>query len=309
MIVLPIAEYTKIHANGMIAAGAISFKCRGSAFFRRAFVDFMKEPAYCLRRDFPEERRMNTRICEWAAALGWPDLEMGSVHVWRVALDVEPVVYARLQDVLSSDEQDRAARFRFDEPRREFVVTRGVLRTLLGRYLGVSAASVDFQQNAHKKPALAPIHGDSNVRFNVSHSHDWALLAFARGRDVGVDVEAVRPDVEHEKLAERFFTPSETEKLMALPVDMRLKAFFDCWTRKEAYMKARGAGLHLGLDQVEVAFAPGEPPAVLRIAEPGREAERWTLIDLTPGPGYSAALAVEGADHSVICWDWSLNLL
>ena len=142
------------------------------------------------------------------------------------------------------------------------------------------------------------------IRFNLSHSHGKALYAISRGREVGVDLEFIRCDLEAEQIAERFFSHSEIETLRALPPSLRKYAFFLCWTRKEAYIKARGEGLSMSLDQFDVSLTPGKPAALLRTNPDSDEALRWSLRDLKPASGYAAALAIRGSDFTLSCWQW-----
>jgi 4'-phosphopantetheinyl transferase len=225
------------------------------------------------------------------------------VHVWRAALDVPELQVRSLWDTLTADERQRAERYLFQKDRTFFVVARGLLRVLLGRYLRQDPPHLRFIYGPHGKPALATDTGGGALRFNVSHSHGLALYAITRGREVGVDVERIRPKVAQEKIAERFFSPREVTLLRALPAPLQATAFFACWTRKEAYIKATGEGLTLPLDQFDVSLVPGEPAALLRTAWDPQEAARWALQDLAPAPGYRAAVAVAGHDWCLTCWD------
>ncbi|QXD15524.1 4'-phosphopantetheinyl transferase superfamily protein [Rhodocaloribacter litoris] len=228
-------------------------------------------------------------------------LDPGEVHVWRVSLaGVPPPALAR---VLSPDERARADRFVYDVHRHRFVTARGVLRHLLGRYLGCDPAVLRFNYGPRGKPALAAPDG-TPLRFNVSHSHELALVAVACGREVGVDVERCDPRRAAEDIAARFFAPEEVAAFRALPPGERVAGFFNAWTRKEAYMKATGQGLALGLDRFCVSLAPGAPPALLSTAWNPPDAARWSLHALDPGPGYAAALAVEGHGLTLRCFAW-----
>jgi 4'-phosphopantetheinyl transferase len=228
-------------------------------------------------------------------------LAAGEVHVWRADLSELASRLAALGDLLSDDERARAGRFRFARDHDRFVVTRGLLRELLHRYLDVPPARLLFRYGSHGKPALAPPLG-GGLRFNVSHSHDLALFAFCREHDLGVDVEHIRADIECDQLARHFFSPLEVAALLALPAGARVEAFFRCWTLKEAYLKAHGEGLSVPLDQFDVAFAPGTPPALLATRSDPADAARWTLATLDPGACYAAALAVERPITSIQCW-------
>ena len=164
---------------------------------------------------------------------------------------------------LAADEQARAERFHFERDREHFIVARGVLRAILGRYLNRAPERLSFCYGAHGKPALAGEAGADAIRFNVSHSHGVALYAVTRGREVGIDLERIRFDLAVLEIAERFFSRREVATLRTLPTEAQRQAFFRCWTRKEAYIKARGEGLSLPLDQFDVSLAPGEPAALL----------------------------------------------
>lgn len=239
----------------------------------------------------------------------WPQppaqlaLEGGEVHVWRAALcQSEPVVQA-LWQALARDERERAERFRFARDRERFVVARGLLRVILGHYLAIDPGAVALAYNRHGKPALAGELSAGDIQFNLSHSGDLALFAFARGMLVGVDVEHLRAEVVDLAIAEQYFAPGEIAALRELPAAVRRAAFFNCWTRKEAYVKARGEGLSLPLREFEVSLAPGAPAELLHVANDPRERDRWSLLALEPGPGYVAALAVEGHGWALRRWD------
>jgi 4'-phosphopantetheinyl transferase len=230
------------------------------------------------------------------------------VHVWRAQLDLTQNTIQSLRRTLAADELARAERFRFAQDRERFIAARGVLRAILGRYLEVEPGRVLFSYSAQGEPALDAEGGRSDgglpLEFNLSHAGGLALYAFARTRRVGVDLEHVRSDVACSQLAKRFFSPREQAQLSALPPHLQDQAFFTCWTRKEAYLKARGDGLTLPLDQFDVSLSPGEPAMLLHTAFDPFEAARWSLQDLQPAPGYVAALAVEGHGWRLACWQW-----
>jgi 4'-phosphopantetheinyl transferase len=241
---------------------------------------------------------------EWLTARDDLPLAPGEVHVWRAALNLPTEQVGALWPLLSSDERERASRFRFQRHRDEFVVARGLLRTILARYLRTEAGQLHFTYGPQGKPALTPDTGGANLRFNLSHSHELALYALTVGREVGVDLEYMRADFASLDTAARFFSPREVAQLIALPAGQQTAAFFNCWTRKEAYIKARGEGLSLPLDQFDVSLAPGEPARLLGVLNDEREAARWTIGELRPGPGYAAALAVEGPCARLRLWQW-----
>jgi 4'-phosphopantetheinyl transferase len=227
------------------------------------------------------------------------------VHVWRVALDVPPSRVEPLAALLSAEEQARASRFVFDRDRVRFTVARGALRTILAAYLDGSAHALAFEYTAHGKPFLRLASGRPDIRFNVSHAGSVALVGAALGREIGVDVERLREDVATGAIAERFFSPAEVDALRALPEDARCAGFFNCWTRKEAYVKARGEGLSMPLSVFDVSLAPGEPAALLAVRGDPLERARWSLEALAPRTGYVGAVAVEGTGWRLRCWEWN----
>lgn len=245
------------------------------------------------------------RLPPWSPPPAALTLDENEVHVWRASLDLTASRIQSLERTLSPDECGRAGRFHFERDRRRFIVAHGLLRAILARYLGTEPGQLQFRYDPHGKPALAVDSGGGGLRFNLSHSHRVALYAVARGREVGIDVERIRTAVDVEQIAERFFSPREVAALRVLPPEVRTEAFFTCWTRKEAYVKARGKGLALPLDQFAVSLTPGEPAALLSVRGMLQETSRWSLRALAPGPGYVAALAVEGHSRRLRCWQWA----
>ena len=231
-------------------------------------------------------------------------LGSNAVHVWRVNLDQSPSQIALFQNNLDDDERSRADRFYFSRDRERFIVARGILRAILGRYSNRPPDSLSFSYSTHGKPALASESDADAIRFNLSHSHGKALYAVSRGREVGVDLEFIRGDLEAEQIAQQYFSHSEIVALRALPTSLQKYAFFLCWTRKEAYIKARGEGLSMPLDQFDVSLIPGEPAALLSTKPDSDEARRWSLQNLTPASGCAAAVATEGRDWTLSCWQW-----
>jgi len=236
----------------------------------------------------------------WREPPAEPVAAPGAVDVWRVALDLGGSAVERLAATLADDERARADRLRVPGGRGRFIAGRGALRAILGRYLGLPADRLAFRYGGRGKPALP----GTGLEFNLTHSGGLALLAVTRGRAVGVDIEAARPMADADRLVERFFSPREVAAYRALPAAERPAAFFRCWTRKEAYMKATGLGLGQPLDGFDVSLAPGEPPRLLAVAGRPGEADRWSMRDLDPGPGYAAALLVEGGADLVRCYRW-----
>jgi 4'-phosphopantetheinyl transferase len=231
------------------------------------------------------------------------DVVLGAdeVHAWRVALDQSDEVANRLERALSADERARAERLVSPRIRQRFVVARGALREILGRYVGIAPAAVRFRYGARGKPAL-DVGEATCLRFNLSHSGELALVAVSRGREIGVDVEQIRPDREFDRIASRFFSPAEVATLLALPQGARAEAFYRCWTRKEAYIKANGQGLVIPLDSFDVAFVSSAPAALLANRRDPAEVQRWSMAALDLGAGYAGALVVEGTGWTMWCF-------
>jgi 4'-phosphopantetheinyl transferase len=249
---------------------------------------------------------MKTDTQVWAACGGsCPALADDEVHVWRVSVPQAAPTAAALAPTLAAEEEARAARFRFEKDRLTYVVGRGRLRALLGAYLQRPARDLQFTTNAHGKPALASEGCD--LQFNVSHSGDWVVYAVTRGRAVGVDVEGVRPLTSLEGIARRFFSPREVDALFALPEPQRQAAFFRCWARKEAYIKAVGRGLGIPLHEFDVSLAPGEPARLLEARGEAAAPGPWCLRTLEVAADYAAAVAAQGTEWRLSCWDLSAH--
>lgn len=231
-------------------------------------------------------------------------LGKNEVHVWRASLELPSPEVQILEQNLTEEELERADRFHFQRHRARFIVARGLLRTILSRYLKIEPRRLRFLYGPKGKPELAGDTGRRGLCFNVSHSHGLALYAVTHGREIGVDVECIRPDVAGEKIAERFFCPQEAAMLRELPAEVRQQAFYTCWTRKEAYLKAIGEGITLRLAQFEVSVTPGEPAVLLSINGDPKEASYWSLKELDPEPGYVGTLAVKGHGWDLRCWQW-----
>jgi 4'-phosphopantetheinyl transferase len=238
----------------------------------------------------------------WAAPPAALALAGDEVRVWRV--DVRSA-YAHKDDllrVLAKDERQKAADLLFEGDRKRFLVSRGVLRVLLGRYLRAQPGSLVFGYNPHGKPFLV---GAAGVSFSTSHSHGLALLAFVRDKNIGVDVELIREDLGLDEIAARYFSTREVATLRSLPNSLRKEAFFACWTRKEAFAKAKGRGLTLPFSRFEVTLTPGEPAMLLHVEEDLGEHSRWAMRELIPGAGYAAALVVEERTLRLSCWQYT----
>ena len=244
-----------------------------------------------------------TGASTWLAPPAKLRLDRDEVHVWRVWLDAQALDLESLGRSLSDDERTRAGRFVFVKDRRAFIATRGLLRRLLAWYLGEDPSRLRFQYGPRGKPALDPA-VLPDVCFSVSHSHGLALLAMTRGRNIGIDVEHINDDADCERIATRFFSAQEAGTLRSLPDGLRCAAFFACWARKEAFVKATGEGISRPLDSFEVSCAPHEPAALLSVGGEAQAARMWSVRDLCADPGYAAAVATEGRESRLTCYHW-----
>ncbi len=215
------------------------------------------------------------------------------VHVWLASLDVEPADLSRLERSLSEEERQRAGRLRRAEAGMRFIAARGIVRHLLAAYLDEPPGSVRFAYGPMGQPRLADP-AEPDLRFNLSHSREILLLAVARGRAVGVDLEPVRPLSHRDAIERRVFSAEERQALEAVPADRRLEAFFGGWTRKEAFAKAVGDGMWATMGRIEVTFDPESAPRLVRLDGSREAATAWTLFDLKPAAGFVGAVAVEG---------------
>ena len=229
----------------------------------------------------------------WRPGAASQPLDEDSVHVWAVWLDLPDDAVRAQEALLSPDETARAARYRYRDLAREFILGRAALRAILGSYLEAPAEKLAFTLEARGRPALERSSARIDLRFNLSNARDLALVAVTRGRQVGIDLESNRRAVDPRQIAAHFFAPAECQVLFALPEADQKAAFLNCWTRKEAYLKGRGSGLARALDRFEVTLRPGEPARLLRDETDPSAPARWSLAALEGLPGYTAALAVE----------------
>jgi 4'-phosphopantetheinyl transferase len=238
------------------------------------------------------------------------DLPEGEIQIWAIPLDPPAERVAALAHTLTPDEEARAARFRFDVHRRRYVVGRGVLRELLGAYLRVPPAALRFDYRERGKPDLAAPWRSSGLAFNLSNSEDLALAGFVAGGDLGVDVEYLKEMPDLAEIATRFFSASEVAALAGVTAERKKEAFFNCWTRKEAYLKAVGVGLAAPLDSFAVTLAPGEAPRMLTLQGDRERAAGWFFHHLEPRPQYLGAVAIErpmpagAAEPRVVAWTY-----
>jgi 4'-phosphopantetheinyl transferase len=252
---------------------------------------------------------VNLKFQNWFLPPELPTLAADEVHVWRVNVDACTAVEL-LRPLLSPVERARADKFRFKIHRERFTVARACLRTILGKYLESDPTGIEFSYGEQGKPYLTTVTGEpSQIKFNLSHSHSWALYAFARGREIGVDLERISPELAGEEIARKFFSAAEVKLLEEVPGHLRREAFFNCWTRKEAFIKAKGMGLTLPLNQFDVTVAPFAPAVLLRTRWDESEALRWLLQPIDVGPDYVGVIAVEGHNQRLSCWEPSDEFL
>ena len=240
----------------------------------------------------------------WSTAPTNPSLRAEEVHVWRASMDVSNSKVEELRKLLTNEEVIKGNRLQFEADRRKFIVARSYLRKLLGQYLCVHPASITFSYNKYGKPSLAKSIDVQNLSFSVAHSGELALYAVTLNRKIGVDLEKIQPEFNSYEIASSYFSASEVKRLDDVPGSLRQQAFFNCWTLKEAFVKAIGLGLSLPLDRFEVAFSPDEPARLLQTHWDEKEASRWSLMTLEVEPGYVAALAVKGHNWELCTWDF-----
>ncbi len=238
------------------------------------------------------------------------ELSPDIAHVIRLNLNLAHEQWSPLIGLLSDEERARATRFRFDEPRRQFVICRATLRQLLGTLYGVVPEAVSFHYGSCGKPELLFQELTSSVpqiEFNVSHSGTIGLIAIATGASIGVDVEQMSPDVKFLQLAERFFAPTEATELKSLQPEKQLNGFYRGWTCKEAYIKAKGDGLSLSLSSFCVAIDPDQPASLCHVDDQPDEPTEWTTESLKVSENHAAAVMVRRRDCPIALWDWPVN--
>jgi 4'-phosphopantetheinyl transferase len=239
----------------------------------------------------------------WRHPIGRYVLPADRTHVWRADLRCLHGGVPHLRDLLSADERARVNRFQFEADRNRGIVARALLRLLLGHCLDCSVEYLTFATDRFGKPTLlAP--AMASLQFNVSHSGDYILIALNRRHAVGVDVERIRTDLAIEEIAQRFFSPRERRDLSALTPQERPGGFFTCWTRKEAYLKARGDGLTVPLAAFDVTLRPGDDVRLIETRHDINDVHRWTLSALDCGDDYRAAVVIAGQDAALDCWEW-----
>jgi 4'-phosphopantetheinyl transferase len=240
---------------------------------------------------------VNDKTNSWLASSDDIHIFGNEVHVWLVRLDASLCLPCG-ESLLSAEENERASKFKFERDRRRYIVSHAALRSVLSTYLDLPPGSLKFAAGPNGKPKLTPIRGEELVQFNLSHANEVALIAVAREKEIGVDVEWIERDTPFREIAGRFFSAQEAAALDALPSHLQKIAFFKCWTSKEAFLKAKSTGLSDKLDEVEI----------LSIREKGVRIKSavadWRLVELDPGDGYAGAVVFEGNEREIQCYLW-----
>ncbi|WJR80342.1 4'-phosphopantetheinyl transferase superfamily protein [Bradyrhizobium sp. NP1] len=248
---------------------------------------------------------MSRRSSIWCSPDGTYGLLDRAVDVWRTTLNSSSADLSKLSGSLSSEERERADRFRWEQDRARFMLGRIMARSVLGHCLQKPASTIQLAVDHAGKPVVASPSETPPLHFNISHAGDYVLLALARDRRVGVDVEQISDIRDLNEIAARCFSKAEYSRLQTIPERMRPQSFYRCWTLKEAYLKARGDGLSLPLESFDVAFLPGEMPRLLETRFDPADAARWCLRELDMGSAYLAAVAIEVAPELELrLWDW-----
>jgi len=223
-----------------------------------------------------------------------------TAHLWRIKLRQSESVRSRFWSILDKTEQARAKRFHFDKDRFAFIMARGALRAILGKYSGNDPAKIHFFYSGHGKPYT---NFSPKLNFNLSHSGDYALLGLVREYNIGVDVELIRSNLATEDIATRYFSKDEAQVFRQLPENQKVEAFFNCWSRKEAVIKCDGRGLSLGLSEFDVTLSPDLPGQLIRASWLGNEVNNWRMCALSVDPDYSACLVVDGKIKEIETWE------
>lgn len=241
----------------------------------------------------------------WSLAPTWPTLGTTDVHIWAANLDLPADALSRFLATLSNDERERAARFHFDRHRNRYIAGRGIVRSLIARYLDSQPGALQFSYNPNGKPALSGRFANPGLDFNLAHSENLALFAVTRGGAVGIDVEKIRPMTDADELVARFFSPRENALFQKLAQEQKTIAFLNLWTRKEAWLKATGEGIGHLLAKVEVTFLPNESARFLTLPEHAGTNADWLVRELKPASDFIGAIALPEIQSSIFQFQYS----
>jgi 4'-phosphopantetheinyl transferase len=246
-------------------------------------------------------------ISRWGPSPLWPSLQAEDVHVWLANLNQPDSVVGRLFSTLNKDERHQAGRFHFNGHRVHYIASHGILREILGRYLRIPPQGIRFSFGVKGKPSIDADNSDETVHFNMAHSGSYAFYAISRRPKTGADIEKVREIIDRDQIVSRNFSMLEVDAYQNLPYELQEEAFFNGWTRKEAYIKAIGDGLHKPLEQFSVTITPGEPARLVNIVGDPESAPQWTLQGFNELSGYVAAIAVKGVIRKLERWMWQIS--
>lgn len=250
---------------------------------------------------------MNKYALQWRPASPGELIYPNQVDVWSAYLDLSKMQLDSLQEILSADELERARRFHFEKDQNRFITARAILRKILGKYLGKNPCDLRFEYTAKGKPILASPYDSATISFNLSHSNAFALYAITLNRNIGVDIEYMTENIAIWEIARRFFSPAEISSLERIHKDKVHELFFQYWTRKEAFLKARGEGISFSMEKIDVSSINGTILSPITLAGDETETTRWYVQDLFPGCGYAAAIAVEGAGCNLAFSHYEVN--
>ncbi|MDB6156132.1 MAG: phosphopantetheine-protein transferase [Chthoniobacteraceae bacterium] len=242
----------------------------------------------------------------WRYPPNFPVLEADDIHVWCGILDQPTRSFRELEQTLSLDELDRLQEIPSALLRQRFIATHGLMRKILSRYLAIAPRQIEFSYDRRGKPCLA-IQNGGHLEFNIARSRSLALYAVTKNREIGIDVEYLRQLEKAGIIASQFFSLRENAELRALSPELQLEAFMSCWTRKEAYFKARGIGITECAAQVEVTLHPGQEARLLSLEGDAGAAADWAIHSLAPAPGYVGAVAIKNPGARLTCWQWPGN--
>ena len=249
--------------------------------------------------------RMNIEKSAWPTAVPDGMISSNEVHIWRFYQEETNSQIETLQGILSPDELARSEKFHFEKDRKKFILTRGILRKLLGSYLGKNPQQIRFNYTSFGKPFLAIDSENNNLSFNLSHSGELVLYAITRNQKIGIDIEQIRDHTDVMAIAKRFFSPAEIGEMEKANEKNRTELFFTYWTRKEAFVKALGKGVSFPMERLDVSLLNKFSPIIKSTAE-NNETACLNVQDLLPGDGYLAAIATEVNDADISCWQFSL---
>lgn len=240
--------------------------------------------------------------CKWPISETDLYLSGDDVHIWCATLNPPDSCVEQIAQTLSADELKRAERFHFLEHRKQFITAHGLMRKLLANYLHIEASEIVFDYGANGKPFLSEKFTKEKIRLNLSHSNGYALMAFAYDREIGVDIEYIRDFADIYMVAKQVFSTKDYDILQSFTEIERKKAFFKIWTRKEAYLKAKGEGFSSALTNIDISFYTNDNSTSIRLGGNSEAKGHWTVQDLKPLPGYAAAFVIEGDEPVHHCW-------